>query len=159
MNCRLALYSTEWDSRIRNFTLDEAQKSFVVLPSAVIDLSIQDINRYPVVILFEDEPVGFFVLHQSEEIQTFTDSVNAILLRAFSIDRKHQGKGIAGLAMNSLPKFVLNHFPHVNEIVLAVNENNLLAKRLYEKAGFLYKGNSKVGRSGIELIMHYSLNG
>lgn len=43
MNCRLAFYSPEWESRIRSFTLDEAQKSFVALPSAVIDLSVQDI--------------------------------------------------------------------------------------------------------------------
>jgi RimJ/RimL family protein N-acetyltransferase len=139
--------------------LDEAQKSFVFLPSAVIDWSIQDKNCFPVVILFEDEPVGFFVLHHSEESQTFTENVNAIFLRAFSIDRKHQGKGFAGLAMNSLPKFVLNHFPQVVEIVLTVNENNLPAKRLYEKSGFLYKGKSKVGSSGIELVMHYSING
>jgi RimJ/RimL family protein N-acetyltransferase len=158
LNSRLAFYSPEWDSKIRNFALDEAQKSFVFVPSAVIDWSIQDKNCFPVVILFEDEPVGIFVLHQSEESQTYTKNVNVIFLRAFSIDRKHQGKGFAGLAMNSLSKFVLNHFPQVDEIVLTVNENNLPAKRLYEKSGFIYNGKSKVGSSGIELVMHYSLN-
>jgi RimJ/RimL family protein N-acetyltransferase len=157
MNCRLAFYSPEWDSKIRNFTLDEPQKSFVFLPSAAIDWSIQDINCFPVVVLIDDEPVGFFVLHHSEEIINFTDNVNAIFLRAFSIDWKHQGIGYAGLAMNILPKFVLNHFPQVDEIVLTVNENNLPAKRLYEKSGFLYKGKNKNGRSGIELGMHFHL--
>jgi RimJ/RimL family protein N-acetyltransferase len=159
LNCHLAFYTPEWDSKIRNFTLDEAQKSFVFLPSAAIDWSIQDNNCFPVVILVDNEPVGFFVLHQNEESQTFIENVNAIFLRAFSIDRKHQGKGYAGLAMNSLPKFVQNHFPQIVEIVLTVNENNLPAKRLYEKSGFQYNGKSKVGRSGNELVMHYSLNG
>jgi RimJ/RimL family protein N-acetyltransferase len=64
--------------------------------------------------------------------EAFSENVNAIFLWAFSIDRKHQGKGFAGLAMNSLPNFFLNHFPQVAEIVLTVNENNLPAKRLYE---------------------------
>jgi RimJ/RimL family protein N-acetyltransferase len=159
LNCRLAFYTPEWDSKIRNFTLDEVQKSFVFLPSAAIDWSIQDNNCFPVVILVENEPVGFFVLHHSEEIQTFTENANAIFLRAFSIDRMHQRKGYAGLAMNYLPEFVLIHFPQLVEIVLTVNENNLPARRLYEKSGFLYKGKNKIGRSGIELGMHYSLNG
>jgi RimJ/RimL family protein N-acetyltransferase len=95
----------------------------------------------------------------STKIRNFTDNVHAIFLRAFSIDWKHQGKGYAGLAMNILPKFVLNHFPQVVEIVLTVNENNLPAKRLYEKSGFLYKGKNKMGRSGIEQSMHFSLKG
>jgi ribosomal protein S18 acetylase RimI-like enzyme len=62
------------------------------------------------------------------------------------------------IAMNSLPEFVLHHFPQVVEIVLTVNENNLPAKRLYEKSGFLYKGKNKIGKSGIELGMNYLLN-
>jgi RimJ/RimL family protein N-acetyltransferase len=158
MNCRLAFYSPEWESKIRNFTLDEEQKRFVFLPSAAIDWSIQEINCFPVVILVDDEPVGLFVLHHSEEIQSLTENLNAIFLRAFSIDRKHQGKGYAGIAMKSLPMFVLNQFPQVVEIVLTVNENNLPAKRLYEKSGFLYKGKNKIGKSGIELGMNYLLN-
>ncbi|WP_282937327.1 GNAT family N-acetyltransferase [Paenibacillus sp. RC67] len=158
MSCRLAFYSPEWDSTIRGFTLDEEQKNFVALPSAIIDLSLEDRDRYPVVILLEEEPVGFFVLHHSEEFRTLAGNKDALLLRAFSIDRNHQGKGLASKAMNQLPELVLNHFPQVNEVVLAVNESNSLAKRLYEKSGFHYKGINRAGRSGNEFIMHYSLH-
>lgn len=156
MSCRLAFYSPKWESKIRNFTLDESQMGYVFLPHKALDF-FQDENCFPVVILFEDKPVGFFVLHNSGEIYDFTENDNAIFLRAFSIDRKHQGKGYAKLAMSSLPKFVRYYFPKVVEIVLTVNENNLAAKRLYEKSEFVYKGKNKKGRSGIELGMHYSL--
>jgi RimJ/RimL family protein N-acetyltransferase len=157
MNCRLAFYIPEWESQVRNFTLDESQMGFAFLPSKALDF-FENQNCYPMVILFGEEPVGFFVLHHSGETHGFTDN-NAVFLRAFSIDKKHQGKGYATLAMNNLSKFVQDHLPEVEEIILTVNENNLAAKRLYEKSGFIYKGKNKIGRSGIELGMHYSLIG
>ncbi|WP_028552420.1 GNAT family N-acetyltransferase [Paenibacillus sp. UNC451MF] len=157
MSCQLAFYRSEWDSIIRSFSLDEEQKSFVALPSAVIDLSLEDPDRHAVVILFDNKPVGFFVLHHSVEFQTLAGNRSALLMRAFSIDSKHQGKGFARSAMRLLPEFVSIHFPQMNEVVLAVNESNVLAKRLYEKSGFQYKGINRAGRSGNEFIMHYSL--
>lgn len=156
MSCRLAFFNSEWESIIRDFTLYKSQMGFVFLPSKALDF-FQDENCFPVVILFDDEPVGFFVLHNSGEIYDFTENDNAIFLLAFSIDRNHQGKGYAKLAMNSLPKFVQHYFPQVGEIILTVNENNLAAKRLYEISGFIYKGKNKQGRSGIELGMNYLL--
>jgi RimJ/RimL family protein N-acetyltransferase len=156
MSCRLAIFNQELESIIRGFTLYESQMDFVFLPSKALDF-FQDENSFPVVIHFENEPVGFFVLHECGEIYDFTENDNAIFLRAFSIDRNHQGKGYAKLAMNSLPKFVQNYFPKVGEIILTVNENNLAAKGLYEKSGFVYKGKNKQGRTGIELGMHYLL--
>jgi RimJ/RimL family protein N-acetyltransferase len=157
MNCRLVPYSSEWDSSIRNFTLDEAQMGFTFLPSKAIDTAGE--NCFPVVILLENEPVGFFILHRSQEItQNFTQNDNAIFLRAFSIDRQHQGNGYAKFAMNQLPTYVQRLFPEIDEIILTVNEDNLSARRLYEKSGFLYIGKNKIGRIGLELGMHFSIN-
>ncbi|WP_350338897.1 GNAT family protein [Paenibacillus sp. UMB7766-LJ446] len=67
----------------------------------------------------------------------------------------NQGKGYASLAMKFLPLFVLNLFPQIDEIILTVNKDNLPAKRLYEKSGFVYKGKTKLGRSGVEFVLHY----
>jgi len=159
LNCQLEFYTPKWESKIRDFELEEEQKNFVFLPNKAIDWSTQDKNCYPVVILFTGEPVGFFVLHDSKETQNFTNNTNAIFLRSFFIDKKLQGKGFARSAMNSLPKFLHTHLPQVVEVILTVHENNLPAKRLYEKSGFLYNGKSKPGRTGIELVMNYLLNG
>jgi hypothetical protein len=57
-----------------------------------------------------------------------TTNPKAILLRALSINYRHQGNGYAKAAMKTLPLFVKNHFTKVDEIVLAVNEKNIGAK-------------------------------
>lgn len=136
----------------------EWQKGFVFLPGKALDF-FETHHCHPTVILIDEEPVGFFVLHRSEETHDFTVNDHAVFLRAFSIDKDHQGKGYATMAMNNLPEFVRVHLPQVEEIVLTVNENNSAAKRSHEKSGFIHKGKTKVGRSGIELGMHYSLHG
>lgn len=146
MNCRLEFYNPKWEIKVREFKLDETQKKFVALPDSVLDTSLEDQKRHPVIILLNQEPVGFFVLHESEEIQSLTNSSNVILLRAFSIDRKYQGKGFSKLALHILPEFVQTYFPHINEIVLAVHEENEVAKRLYEKSGFKFNNITKIGK-------------
>ncbi|HZG59926.1 MAG TPA: GNAT family protein [Anoxybacillus sp.] len=155
---QLCFYGPEHDVVLQTFYLPTEQEKFTALPTEVIDLSIQDENRYPVVILNRDTPVGFFVLHDGKDIQSFTNNLNAMLLRALSINYIHQGKGYAKKALQLLPKFVMNHFPHINEIVLAVNEKNLAARRLYEKSGFEDRGLRRFGKIGVQLILHYPLS-
>ncbi|RFU67584.1 GNAT family N-acetyltransferase [Peribacillus saganii] len=59
-----------------------------------------------------------------------------MLLRAFSISHADQGKGYADQGLLWLTEFVKEHFPHIEEIVLAVNARNIRAKHLYLKSGF-----------------------
>jgi RimJ/RimL family protein N-acetyltransferase len=155
---QLCFYRSEHDAVLQTFYLPKEQEKFTALPTEVIDLSIQDEKRYPVVILSRDTPVGFFVLHYDEDIQSFTNNPNAILLRAFSINYIHQGKGYAKKALHLLPEFVMKHFPNINEIVLAVNEKNVAARQLYEKSGFEDKGFRRLGKIGMQLILHYPLS-
>ncbi|MGF9696545.1 hypothetical protein [Paenibacillus sp. MABNR03] len=91
----------EWESKVREFTLNESQMDFVFLPSKALDF-FRNEDCVPVVFLLGEEPVGFFVLHNSEEVYDFTDSDKLIFLRAFSIDRKNQRKGYATLADSSI---------------------------------------------------------
>jgi RimJ/RimL family protein N-acetyltransferase len=155
---QLCFYGPEHDAALQTFYLPAEQKKFTALPTEVIDLSIQDENRYPVVILNRDTPVGFFVLHDGKDIQTFTNNPNAMLLQAFSINYIHQGKGYAKKALQLLPEFVMKHFPYINEIVLAVNEKNIAARQLYEKSGFEDRGLRRLGKIGRQLILHYPLS-
>ncbi|QXE02336.1 hypothetical protein [Terribacillus sp. DMT04] len=56
-------------------------------------------------------------------------------MRTFSTDYHCLEKGYGKGTLEQLPAFVREAFPHIDEIVLAVNEGNALARRLYEKAG------------------------
>ncbi|WP_231877909.1 GNAT family N-acetyltransferase [Ferroacidibacillus organovorans] len=158
MSCRLAFFSQEWESSVGNFKLHDSQMVFSFLPSKALDF-FHNQDACSVVIFIDEEPVVFFVLHKCGETSDFTENNTAIFLRSFLIDKRHQRKGYAKLALAILPKFMEDHLPYVEEIVLTVDENNLAAKRLYEKSGFIHKGRTKVGRSGLELGMHYSLKG
>nr|WP_281285962.1 GNAT family N-acetyltransferase [Melghirimyces algeriensis] len=117
----------------------------------------QDSERYPIVILHKNEPVGFFVLHMGNGIRGYTDNARAVLIRALSITRHAQGKGFALQAMKSLPTFVRKHFPTVNEMVLAVNEDNVAAEQLYRKVGFLDSGLKREGPIGAQSVFYLPL--
>jgi RimJ/RimL family protein N-acetyltransferase len=97
-------------------------------------------------------------LHVGESLKSFTNNKQAILLRAFSIDNKSQGKGFAKQAMSLLPRFVIQHFKEINEIVLAVNMKNEVVKKLYIGAGFVNKGIKIEGSIGMQHILHYDLD-
>ncbi|MBA4493920.1 GNAT family N-acetyltransferase [Paenactinomyces guangxiensis] len=153
----LSFYKPEFDATLKTFLLPEKQHKFTALPNEIIKQAIEDKNRHPVVILLGHTPIGFFVLHKAEDWEQFTDQPNALLLRALSINHMYQGKGYALQAMSGLPKFVVNHFPEVDEIVLVVNEKNIAAQRLYEKSGFVDKGRRREGPIGRQKVYHYSL--
>ncbi|MCP1306650.1 GNAT family N-acetyltransferase [Paenibacillus tyrfis] len=154
---QLRFYRREHDVALRAFELPEEQAQFTALPGEVLEASLNDENQYPVVILAGDMPVGFFVLHRGEVTVPFSDNPNAILLRAFSVDRAHQGRGYAKRGMQNAAAFVAKHLPGVEEIVLAVNERNLVAKRLYEASGFRDTGRKRQGPIGMQHILSLSL--
>ncbi|WP_134684953.1 GNAT family N-acetyltransferase [Brevibacillus migulae] len=153
----LCFYRPEHSAGLSAFYLPEEQKQFTALPAEVLSESLRDSNRHPVVITAGEKPVGFFVLHHGKEIGPFTSNERALLLRAFSIDHVHQGMGYAKAAMLLLPAFTAKHFPDLTEIVLAVNARNLAAKRLYEKTGFQDKGITRMGKNGLQHVLHYEL--
>jgi RimJ/RimL family protein N-acetyltransferase len=153
----LVFYEEMYQAALEGFYLTEEQLNFTASPKAALEISKTDKDRHPTVFLSGDVPVGFFVLHVGENIRPFTSNPNAILLRAFSIDFEHQGKGFAKEVLRILPDFVGEHFHEVDEIVLAVNETNPLARRLYEKSGFIDKGFRRKVYKGEQIILHYPL--
>jgi RimJ/RimL family protein N-acetyltransferase len=156
LSVSLHFYETPYQEHLNKFYLPESQKKFTVLPVKILDLSVKDINRFPVVIVCGGRAVGFFVLHLGEEISLFTDNPRAILLRAFCVNFQFQNKGLGKKAMRQLPEFVTQNFPGVDEIVLAVNRQNGIAKSLYQNAGFQYKGRIRYGFLGLQHVLQYS---
>jgi RimJ/RimL family protein N-acetyltransferase len=101
--------------------------------------------------------VTFFVLHKNEGVKPYSNNIHAILLRAFSTDFRYQGMGYAKKALMLLPPFVKVNFKEINEIVLAVNVQNVVAQKLYQKCGFIDNGVRKMGKKGELIIMSYYL--
>ncbi|MFC7370602.1 GNAT family N-acetyltransferase [Fictibacillus iocasae] len=147
---QLQFYQSIYEEKLQRFHLPPEQLPFTAHPSLMLE---SNEKKRPIVITYNSEPVGFFVLHRSERVSEYSQNSRAMLLTAFSINHTEQGKGFALRAMNQLSEFSRKMYPFCNEIVLAVNKRNIPAQRLYEKAGFLDTGRRKTGKIGEQLIM------
>lgn len=143
-------FSSEYVEELNSFELPEEQAQFTALPSKILE-AIEGQHR--IVILDEDEPVGFFILHKTERVKEYSDNPNAMLLTALSVNYSKQGKGYAKQAMFLLRDFVKTEFPDCDEIVLAVNHKNIPAQSLYAGVGFTDTGRRKNGPIGEQFIL------
>ncbi|WP_339226329.1 GNAT family N-acetyltransferase [Oceanobacillus sp. FSL K6-2867] len=146
--------SNEHVDLLHSFELPKEQIQFTSLPINFADVSE---GQFRIVIIYHNEPVGFFLLHATERVKNYTNNQQAMLLTSLSIKHSQQGKGYAKQAMNILRKFVADEFPNCNEIVLAVNHKNIAAQHLYKKVGFQDTGKRKVGPVGEQYIMNLVL--
>lgn len=156
-NITLTFFNEIHREALQVFYLPQVQEKFTAMPSDALKKCEEDPGRHPVVIEANGITVGFFVLHKGKNIQDFTANTNAMVIRALSINHLEQGKGYAKEAMQQLPLFVSEHFPEVNELILAVNFKNDSAKKLYEKVGFVDRGQIKHGPVGPQYVLHYDL--
>jgi RimJ/RimL family protein N-acetyltransferase len=150
-------YDARFSHAIDQYQLSEEQLRFTGEPKDCIKLSNEDSERYSTLAIENDQLVTFFVLHINEGVKPYSENNHAILLRAFSTDFRHQGKGYAKKALMMLPSFVKENFREINEIVLAFNLGNEAAQELYRKCGFIDKGERRMGPKGELIIMSYYL--
>ncbi|MFP3598344.1 GNAT family N-acetyltransferase [Chryseobacterium sp. SIMBA_029] len=141
------------------YTLDETQSLFTATPEQALERIKErdDDLAHPINIVHDEKSVGFFVLDFGEDKFDLTDNKNSVLLRSFSINPQLQGKGIGKSAMLKLDDFVKEHFRECDEIVLAVNQKNTSAYQLYLKAGYVFEGKTRIGRSGPQFLMYKTL--
>ena len=147
-------YSSEYQPALNAFLLPPEQAQFTSHPNQYVNVTE---GQYRIVVLNDDEPVGFFLLHATESVKEYSDHQHAMLLTAFSINQKHQGKGFAKRSLNLLRDFIATEFPDCHEIVLAVNHKNIPAQKLYGKVGFKHTGRLKSGPIGEQSIMYLAL--
>lgn len=150
-------YEKRFDNEVKNYYLSEEQLRFTSTPLECVELSGKDSDRHSILAMKNNELVTFFVLHKNEGVKSYTENPKAVLLRAFSTDNHHQGKGYAKKSLMLLPEFVSAKFPDIDNIVLAVNVKNTAAQSLYKKCGYLDEGLRKMGRKGKLVIMNYYL--
>ncbi|SEM66657.1 Acetyltransferase (GNAT) family protein [Chryseobacterium taichungense] len=142
-----------------SYTLDENQLQYTATAEQALKRieERKDTLAFPITIFENDEPAGFFVLDFGNDKLELTDNHNSMLLRSFSINSKRQGKGIGKAAMVQVDDFVRENFKDCDEIVLAVNQNNISAYRLYLAVGYQYEGKTRIGRSGPQYLMSKKL--
>lgn len=147
----LVHFSEDYVDVLHDFDLPKEQSQFTALPK---EISIEMVGQYPLVILSDNVPVGFFVLHTTERVKEYSSNPNAMLLTALSIDHKQQGKGYAKKGMLVLSDFIKREFKECNEVVLVVNHKNIPAQNLYLKVGFVDHGERRIGPIGEQIVMN-----
>lgn len=142
-----------------SYALDENQMRFTATAQQALQSISErdDEDAFPVTIFENDVPVGFFVLDFGKDKLDLTDNENSVLLRSLSVNPQLQGKGIGKAAMFEVGNFVRNRFHNCDEIVLAVNQKNESAYHIYLKAGYIYDGKTRIGRSGPQYLMYKKL--
>ena len=153
----LYFYNETLSKEIEQYVITEEQLRFTGTPQENIMLSNSDADRYPILVMENEQLVTFFVLHKNEGVKPYSNNNKAILIRAFSTDFHHQGKGYATMALQQLPDFVKAHFNEINELVLAVNSKNDVAQNLYKKCGYIDEGVRTMGTRGELIVMSYRI--
>ncbi|MDQ0268141.1 GNAT family N-acetyltransferase [Cytobacillus purgationiresistens] len=151
---KLEHFKNKFLDELNHFELSEEQLQFSSLPKDSLNNAS---GRHPIVITNYGRAVGFFLLHLSDRVKNYSSNPKALLLTALAINQKYQGKGFAKQGMLALPYLVKENFSTYNEVILVVDEKNLSAKWLYEKAGFKDTGERRNGRIGQEWLMSLSI--
>lgn len=148
-------YSQEYDVAIQQYILTDDQLMYTASPKYAIDHL--DEERHAILVFQDDLFISFFVLQEGKGAIEFKGEEDSILLRSFSTDNRYVGRGFGNKVMSILPSYIKENFPSIQSIVLAVNEQNDLAKRLYIKNGFLDNGKRKQGEKGLLIILELLL--
>jgi RimJ/RimL family protein N-acetyltransferase len=140
MEVRLAAVSADLRERLLVLAPRPEQERFAGRLAETLPAAEADPERTPVAIVADAEPVGFFVLHRGPAAGVLAPEARDVLLRAFLVDTRFQGRGIATRALAALPEFVAAQMPGMRRIVLSVNVRNPVAIRTYRRAGFADTG-------------------
>lgn len=154
---KLIHYTPQYDNLINNYYLPEEQLYYSALPLEAVEISKNNNDRHTILGMDDGELVTFFVLHENDAVQHYSDQPNDILLRSFSTNHIHQGKGYARKTLELLPQFMREHIPHIDGIVLGVNVKNTAAQGLYKKCGYVDTDNRVMGSKGEMIVMKYYL--
>lgn len=99
-------------------------------------------SRHPYAMVEQDRPVGFLVL---DDAPPDADPTADLLLRGFFVDAAHQGRGVAGRALDELPATARLLRPSARSLVLTVNVRNVAARAAYLRHGFVDDGTLYLG--------------
>ncbi len=134
------------------------QEDFVLLPRVTLPAALDDADRTPFAVLARGDGgeavVGFGVLDRQGYLDQVLDQPErTVLLRAFCIDERHQGRGYGTGAARRARALGGRVAPSADLVVLTVNTANSGARAVYARAGFADTGARYTGSSGEQWVM------
>jgi len=142
-NIQLVPISKEnWETALE-LKIEPEQEKFV--PSPAESLASAYIKPWdealdPYAIMLENKMIGLFYISYTP------DSADNYWIGGFFIDKKYQGSGYGKLSLNKILRFIPTVHPNCQEMKLTVEEENSLARNLYENLGFVT--DNKVNKYG-----------
>ena len=110
------------------------------------------------IIKLHNEVVGFFKIDIKYTLGDEFHIENGVVLRAFAIDMKHQGKGLGTLTVKALFPYLKENYSSYSFIYLTVNCKNQGAWVCYLKGGFQDTGKQYIGcAAGPQYIMQLKI--
>lgn len=151
-------YTDAFSTMIQQFQLSDEQLAYTGRPEMPIEISKSNSFIHPILGIEDELLTNFFVLDEKKDVALYTTNQQAVLLRTFSTDYRYQGKGYAKQVLQALPHFIQTKFPKCNEIILAVNQKNIAAQKLYKTTGFKQTEKIVKGEYGPLYVMTMSLS-
>lgn len=135
---RLTPYQPAHLTALSGLQLPPQQEGFTAYPADLIPATEADPDSLGVSILDGEDVVGYFVLSSGEHSDKYLPEPDpaGVAIRALSIDERCQGRGVGTAAMAQTADLARQHFPQAEYVFLVVNQRNVHARRVYEKAGF-----------------------
>ena len=100
--------------------------------------------------------VGWVVLKRGASAPDWVEA-GAVVVSGLRIDGRHQGRGIGSIALGEMALWIARYWPESSWLVLRVDDGNVAGIRAYEKAGWLERGERRMGRVGLERTMSLRL--
>ncbi|MDK2661986.1 pyridoxal-phosphate dependent enzyme [Cupriavidus consociatus] len=113
-------------------------------------------NEHPCSVVVGDKIVGFFVLREKAALPEWAPS-DAITVHSFRIGQQYQGNGYGKAASGLMVDWILSTRRYANRLMLAVNQRNSIARRIYLNSGFHETCTNYCGPSGRQDIFEYIL--
>ncbi|AVQ34668.1 GNAT family N-acetyltransferase [Staphylococcus kloosii] len=150
-------YSEPFYKQLEDYQLSEAQLQFTGFPLENIHKQ-QDNHNHPILLLNDkNEVVTYFGLQEDHEYCEYFPNHQTCLMRSYSTDLRHLRKGYGKASLALLPDFMHHNYPDIETIILAVNERNQAAQKLYKNGGFVDSGRRVAGKKGTLIIMELTL--
>ncbi|ERF48558.1 hypothetical protein N039_02580 [Staphylococcus sp. EGD-HP3] len=154
---QLENYATAHKRQLEQYELTEAQLAYTDYPNNNIQQASD--KHHPIVCFNQDRHlVCYFALQEHHEFESYTTHSSTLLLRCFSTDTRFLHQGYATAALQELPAFIAEYYPHITSIVLGVNIDNTTAQALYTKCQFKDSGQRVQWRKGTLMIMELVLS-